>query len=294
MANQPLIDRRFLEKLERLTIHWQKSFAGLVGGHNLSRHSGPGQEFLDHRQFHPGDDLRAVNWRAYLRFEKLLMKMFHIEPRVPVRLLLDVSQSMSTGGARKFDYARRLAAVLCYVGLVRLDTIVLLPFNDGLGDAFNCWGGRHRFGPAVDYLTALAPRGTTGYLEVVRQFTSRYLQRGLLIVVSDFLDDEGCEKPLQYLADFGHELFLIQVWDEEDRTPPWEGELRLLDAETGAVQDLDFDEQARARYTESFDANGRNLQRVAMGSGGRYVGLATTISVEDAIFGPLSQARGVQ
>ena len=65
MAREPLIDQKFLEKLERLTIHWQKSFPGLVGGHNVSRFSGAGQEFLDHRHFHYGDDLRAVNWRAY-------------------------------------------------------------------------------------------------------------------------------------------------------------------------------------------------------------------------------------
>ena len=57
---EPIVDRRFLERLERLTLHWEKSFNGLVGGHNLSRFSGPGQEFLDHRNFHQGDDLRSV------------------------------------------------------------------------------------------------------------------------------------------------------------------------------------------------------------------------------------------
>src|SRR5450759_5065455 len=112
MASAPLLDREFLEKLERLTIHWQRSFAGLVGGHNMSRFAGAGQEFLDHRSFHHGDDLRAVNWRAYMRLEKLFLKMFQVEPRVPVRMLIDTSVSMSTGG--KFDYARRLAGALCY------------------------------------------------------------------------------------------------------------------------------------------------------------------------------------
>src|ERR1700724_1661400 len=136
MSSTPLLERQFLEKLERLTIHWQKSFNGLVGGHNRSRFAGGGQEFLDHRHFHHGDDLRAVNWRAYLRLEKLFLKMFQIEPRVPVRVLLDCSQSMTTGIVSKFDYARRLAAALCYVGLVRLDTICIQPFGHDLGDSF--------------------------------------------------------------------------------------------------------------------------------------------------------------
>src|ERR1017187_7246104 len=124
---EPLLDRQFLERLERLTIHWQRSFAGLVGGHNTSRFAGGGQEFLDHRQFHHGDDLRAVNWRAYLRLEKMFLKMFQLEPRIPVRVLVDISRSMLTGGSSpgalsKFDYARKLAAALCYVSLVRLDS----------------------------------------------------------------------------------------------------------------------------------------------------------------------------
>ncbi len=78
-----LLDRTFLERLERLTVHWLRSFPGLVGGHNASRFAGAGQEFLDHRHFHHGDDLRAVNWRAYMRLEKLFLKMFQVEPRDP-------------------------------------------------------------------------------------------------------------------------------------------------------------------------------------------------------------------
>src|ERR1700751_2821684 len=137
MSSAALLDRQFLEKLERLTIHWEKSFAGLVGGHNTSRFAGGGQEFLDHRNFHHGDDLRAVNWRAYLRLDKLFLKMFQIEPRVPVHMLLDTSASMVSGtisgvassNGFKFDLARRIAASLCYIGLVRLDTIQLQPFS---------------------------------------------------------------------------------------------------------------------------------------------------------------------
>src|SRR6202050_2336323 len=116
-ASEPLIETELIEKLERFKIHGQKSLPGLVGGHNVSRFAGAGQEFLDHRQFHHGDDLRAVNWRAYLRLEKMFLKMFQMEPRIPVRVLVDISRSMTTGAPSKFDYARKLAAALCYVAL---------------------------------------------------------------------------------------------------------------------------------------------------------------------------------
>ncbi|MDX2150200.1 MAG: DUF58 domain-containing protein [Bryobacteraceae bacterium] len=296
-TRQSLVEKGFLEKLERLTIHWQKSFPGLVGGRNASRFSGPGLEFLDHRHFHHGDDLRAVNWRAYMRLEKLFLKMFQVEPRVPVRLLLDTSASMSGGDSgaapAKFDYARRLAAALSYVALVRLDTIALQPFTDTLHDSFLCGGGRHRFAPAVDFLTQLQTSRRTDFGLVVREFVGKYMQRGLLIVISDFLEAGDCRKHLQYLADFGHELLLIQLWADEDRTPPWDGELDLEDAETGDHLDVSFDATARKDYTRAFDEYAEGIERLAMSNGGRYIGLPTSVPIEDAIFGPLVRTKAI-
>lgn len=290
----PLIDTDLLHKLERLAIYWQKSLPGGVGGHNISRIAGIGQEFLDHRSFHHGDDLRDVNWRAYLRLEKLFLKMFQLEPRIPVRVLLDVSRSMQTGEPSKFDYARKLAAALCYVALVRLDSICLQPFAEKLGDPFKLGGGRHRFQPVVNFLTDLKPGRGTSFMKAMREFISEYPQRGLAIVISDFLDDAECEKPIQYLADFGHEVILVQVWSEEDRQPPWEGELDLEDAETGKRVQLAFDEVARAEYTAGFDAYSARLKEVALRCGGRYVGLSTSIPVEEALFGPLVRSGALQ
>lgn len=291
---EPLIDQKFLERLERLTLHWQKSFPGLVGGHNASRYAGSGQEFLDHRGFHQGDDLRAVNWRAYMRLEKLILKLFQVEPRVPVRILLDTSASMTTGDPSKFDYARRLAASLTYVGLVRLETILLQPFDSTLHDPINCGGGRHRFRPVVDFLEALKPGGRSNFSAALRQFIAEYPQRGLVILISDFLDDQDAEKPLQYLADFGHELFVIHLWGADDRNPPHNGELELEDAETGESVKLNFDEEARAAYVQAFDNYARSIRELALRKGGRYIGLATNTPIEQAIFGSFLEAKGMQ
>jgi len=293
MAQEPLIDQGFLEKLERLALRWQKSFPGLVGGRNPSRFAGSGQEFLDHRHFHHGDDLRAVNWRAYLRFEKLFLKMFRVEPRTPVRLLLDSSRSMATGTSPKFRYAQKLAAALSYISLVRLDSIFLQPFSESLGEPFRGGGGRHRFAPAVEFLSGLAPAGRTDYFHVARQFIDECPQGGLLIILSDFLDEAGCEPPLQYLADFGHELLLVQLWADEDREPPWEGELELEDAETSGRLELSFDAGARGRYTAAFDEFSQGIRRVALRNGGRYAGLSTSMSIEEAVFGPLLEMGGI-
>jgi uncharacterized protein (DUF58 family) len=294
---EPLVDRHFLERLERLILQWQKSFNGLVGGHNISRFAGLGQEFLDHRSFHEGDDLRAVNWRAYMRFEKLFLKMFQIEPRVPVRLLLDTSASMTAGAGSgdltKFDYARKLAAALVYVGLVRLDSILLQPFSERLQDPFLSSGGRHRFQPAENYLRALKARGKTSYFETAREYLTAYPQRGLTIIISDFLDDDDCFHPLQYMADFGHELLLMQLWGEEDRQPSETGEVELIDAESGTQIKIALNEGARRAYSEAFEKHAEQIKRLALRNGGRYAGLSTHMPIEEAIFSSLTMLEGV-
>jgi uncharacterized protein (DUF58 family) len=283
----PLIDRQLLERLERLTIHWQKSFRGLVGGHNESHYSGPGIEFLDHRRFHQGDDLRAVNWRAYLRLEKLFLKMFQTEPRTPIRVLLDASASMAAGAGdgeiSKFDFARRLAAALTYVGLVRHDAILIQPFHEALDEACLASGGRHRFGPVTDFLLALEPRGRSAFIETTRQFLARYTGAGLAIVISDFFDDADVLRPLQYLSDFGHELMLIQLWSPSEREPVADGDVHLEDAETGSLLELSLDAPARRACTAAFDRYASALERLALRNGGRYCGFSTALSLDDAV-----------
>ncbi len=286
------IEKAFLERLERLTIHWQKSFPGVVGGHNASRFSGPGQEFLDHRNFTSGDDLRAVNWRAYMRLEKLFLKLFQIEPRVPIRLLFDASASMGLGG--KWDYARRLAAAIIYVGLVRLDAIQLIPFREGLEEGLQCGGGRHRFSPVSDALAGLEAKGKTDFSRVTREFLGAGRGKGLVIVISDFLGEEDWLKPLQYIADFGHELTLIQVWDDEERSPGAVGDLEVTEVESGRQMKVTFDAGARQQYTEAFDEYAAQLRRLALRNQGRYTGLPTSTSVEDAVFGALVATQGLR
>ena len=290
MKDKPLLERPFLEKLERLTLEWKNSFGGLVGGRKPSRLAGAGQEFLDHRNFHAGDDLRAVNWRAYMRFERFFLKTFHIEPRVPVRIVLDVSASMTAGSApgeeTKFEYARRLAAALVYIGLVQLESLTLQPFAAGLQQPFLASGGRHRFQPAENYLRQLQAGGRTNFDELVRSFLNAYPQRGFAMILSDFLSDGDCLRPLQHLADFGHEVLVVQLWTPEDREPQFGGEVEMLDGETGNTRKVFVDERARADYRNAFDQFAAELERMSLRGGGRYVGLSTTEPMENVLFGP--------
>jgi uncharacterized protein (DUF58 family) len=195
------------------------------------------------------------------------------------------------GDLSKFDYARKLAAALVYVGLVHLDSILIQPFSSRLQDPLLCSGGRHRFQPAENFLRALVSEGETNYFETARQFLTTYPQRGLTIIVSDFLDDGDCFHPLQYISDFGHVLLLVQIWGEEDRAPSGTGELELVDAETGAQLKIALDERSREEYMTAFDTYAAELRKLALRNGGRYAGFSTRVAIEDAIFGPMTLAQ---
>ena len=284
-----------LERLERLTIRWSQSFQGRIGGDIVSRYAGVGHEFLDHRHFQHGDDLRAVNWRAYMRLGRLFLKLFRSEPRIPVRILIDTSESMACGGERpsdaKFAYACRLAAALCYVGLVRLETVVLQPFDAKLAESFRAQGGRQRYPRAARFLSGLRTGGSTAFRRPVRDYLMKYRVPGLTFVLSDFLDPSGGELPLAHLVDEGHEVHLLHLAGPADRDPPWRGELQLHDAESGSMMRVSLDDASAREYRKAYDEHCRSLRRHAKRSRANYLHLSTSVPLEDVLFRELAATR---
>ena len=110
-------------------------------------------------------------------------------------------------------------------------------------------------------------------------------------MVSDFLDDADCLRPLQYLADFGHELLLVQLWGDRDRALDT-GDVSLIDQRWGSHLKISVDASAREQYTASFDAYADQIRHLALRNGGRYSGLATTTGIEEAMFGRLMNLEG--
>ena len=120
MATSPLLlDREFLKTLEQVTLLCRTNLSGAVGPEHRSRTRGPGMEFADYRRYSLGDDPRSLDWSAYLRFGKLFLKIYETEQHIPVRILMDCSESMEfgDGGESKFLYAQRLAATFAYLGV---------------------------------------------------------------------------------------------------------------------------------------------------------------------------------
>ena len=104
-------DDEFLKKLEYLHVVSKRALAGQNRADRLTPKRGRGLQFADHRPYAPGDDFRHIDWKAYKRLGRLLLRLFDEEQDLPIYLFIDASQSM--GETEKFDQARRIAAALC-------------------------------------------------------------------------------------------------------------------------------------------------------------------------------------
>jgi len=256
-------DNQFLKKLEYLHVVSKRALAGHNRADRLTPTRGRGIEFADHRPYTAGDDYRHIDWKAYKRLNRLLLRLFDEERDLPIYLMVDVSRSMAEPA--KFDMARRLAAALCYIGLVHLDKLTILPFDEALGREYPAGRGKGRIFRVFDHLERLEPHGRTSLREAIRQFASRPRQTGLVAVLSDFLDPEG-DAGLKLLRTLGHDVFAVHVTSRRDRDAGALGEVRAVDAETGEVRAIDVTPRLADAYAKAWEAHAGHLQSFC----GRY------------------------
>lgn len=254
----------FLKKLEYLNVVSRKAFAGQNRADRLAPKRGRGLEFADHRGYTPGDDFRQIDWKAYKRLGRLLLRLFDEEQDLPIYLMLDVSRSMSEPA--KFDQARRIAAALCYIGLAHLDRISILPFGRALGHESVPGRGKGRIFKVFEMLERLEAAGPTDLRESFKEFAARGRRQGLAVVISDFLDPGGFEAGLKILRTLGHDVFVAHVASQHDRDPGAYGDVRFVDMETGAQRDVEVTPRLAAAYQTAWAAHADDLESFC----GRY------------------------
>src|SRR5262247_1028366 len=160
-ANFTLFDDEFLKKLEYLNIISKRLFAGQLRAERRTRRRGTGLEFADYRAYVAGDDFRHLDWKAYLRLNRLILKLFEEEEDLPIYFFLDCSQSMNYGQPSKLDYAKRVAAALCYIGLANLDRINIVAYADKVRGELPPQRGKGRIFKVFRFLTAMSASGET-------------------------------------------------------------------------------------------------------------------------------------
>ena len=252
-ANVTLFDDEFLKKLEYLNIVSKRLFAGQLRAERRTRKRGTGLEFADYRAYVAGDDFRHLDWKAYLRLNRLILKLFEEEEDLPIYFFVDSSQSMSYGNPSKLDYARRVCAALCYIGLANLDRVNVISFANGIKSEMPPQRGKGRIFKIFRFLMEVTAGGETHARASFKTYCTETRRRGLAVVISDMFDGNGFESALDILRHVRHDIFVIHIASHEEIDPMLRGELQLVDSENNVSREITITPSLLAAYRAEFN-----------------------------------------
>ncbi|HEX4836734.1 MAG TPA: DUF58 domain-containing protein [bacterium] len=285
-----LLDPGFLQKLEMLSLVSRRRVRGDQRGERRSTLRGRGIEFADYRAYEPGDDYRYIDWNIASRLDRLFVKLFSEEEDLDVLLLLDASASMAAGTPSKLALAKSLAAAIGYIGLVNLDRIGVTAFTSGPGPRLGRLRGRARAFDLFRFLGGLHPSGQTDLARALRHVLAEARRRGLLVVMSDFLDPHTYEEALLLARHHRFQTFLIHILAEEELAPRLGGDLRLVDVETRRAVEVTADAEMLRAYADARDAFFRHIERFCFRHGIEYLRTVSSVAPETLVLHYLRQA----
>ena len=279
----------FLRQLDLLTLLTRGRAHGQLRGMHRSRRVGGGMVFADYRPYSEGDDIRHIDWGIYLRLDRLILRLFEEEADLPVYLFLDASLSMDHGKPNKLDYARKLAGALGYVALLNHDRVNVSAFAEGLRDMLPTRRGKNQAPQLFRFLQTIKPAGRTRLHAALRRYFSVPRTRGLVILVSDFLDPEGIEESLAVLRRFRHDVALLHVIAPDERDPQLPDEVVLVDAEEGTATEAQISDALLAAYRETFEQHAHDIEAYCRKYGWGYARALTDAPFEDLVLKGLRQ-----
>ncbi len=228
MTDGALLSPALLARLERLQMHTGRRLAGQFTGEHRSKRYGSSLDFADYREYHPGDDFRRIDYHLYARLGVLLLKLYEAEDDLTLRILFDTSASMGDGA--KMHQARRVAAALGFVALIRRDAVSVHTFP--ATRAAPRFTGRHASHAFFGHLQSLEAGGETEFAAAAAHLLGRKGPAGLTVVVSDLLTDEW-EQGVSRLPSRGDATVVVHVLARDEVAPTVLGDVEVVDRETG-------------------------------------------------------------
>jgi uncharacterized protein (DUF58 family) len=261
-ADFDLFDPAFARRLRALSLLSHRTgAAGAAHGQRRARAFGPGSEFADYREYSSGDDYRHVDWNAYARSERLLVRRHQREVDLDVHVLLDCSGSMAGGAPPKLRYGQQLAAAIAYLATARYDRVSFWSLRETVEASVTPPRGPQGMRAAFEFLRGLDARGNTDLQRAVRSFAARCRRRGLALLISDLFDPRGAVGAIEALRRARFDAHVLRLVDPRELEPALRGELELVDAESGRTRRLTITPALLSRYREARQREARLLAR---------------------------------
>lgn len=274
----PLLpDEAVLRRLVRLRPEWRVGQPEGVIGTRRGPRAGPSREFLGVRPYEIGDDLRDLDWASSARFGRAHVRQYRQEVDASLLLLLDASASMAFGDPSKLDYARALAAALGYLGLAHHDRVGLAVFADRITASVPIARGHGHWRALRDLAAGVRPGGAAAFGEIVAALPRLHALRGAAIILSDFHPPDAFAAGLERLARSRLSVVALQVLGQEELEPTLEGEVELVDCETGETRIGVVGATEREVYRSALASLAAQLAVVCRDAGARHVRVSTGV-----------------
>ena len=304
-----LLTPELLRRLEQFQLLAARRAKSSSKGERRSKARGQSVEFADHRSYVPGDDFRYLDWNLFGRLDKLFLKLYEEERELPVRIFLDASESMTFGEPRKFDFARQVAAAIGYVALCGFDRVSIVPFpNTERGTQSGQTGaltseelaargalrsvrGKKSSMQFFQNINALTAAGGADLNEALRRGALEARHTGLAIVLSDFLDPAGYEPGLTALVGRGFQVNAVQILAPEELAPSTFGDLRLVDSESGGLQEVTFGRYRMKAYQQTVQNFVQRLREYCTKRGINFFMAPSNMDLQDLLLKQLRKSE---
>lgn len=266
-----------------------------MSGMHRSPYFGQSVEFLQHRGYTFGDEIRHVDWKVWAKQDRLYVKQYEEETNLRAALLVDVSGSMQYGPRHlsKFEYAATVAASLAYLLLRQQDAVGCMAFDEAPRAAAPQRSKRNHLDSIIQTLDASRPKNKTDLYPILRHAAETYPRRGMMILISDLLcEREGLFRGLKLLRSRGHDLIVFHILDDDELDFPFNGPTRFEDLELAGS--LACNPRAlREGYLAALDRYLDEVRRGCIGNNTDYTLLRTSQPLDAALAAFLSNRLGM-
>ncbi len=298
-----LLDPDALSRIHRLELVARGMVEGFITGRHRSPYKGFSVEFAEHRQYVPGDDVADLDWRVYGKSDRYYVKQYVEETNLRATLLVDASGSMDYTGQKasigadgrlgKFAYARMLAASMAHLLIHQQDAVGLVTHDSTVRRYIPARSRPGHLRVLLNELAETAPGRETALADVYHDVAERIHRRGLVVIISDLLDDaEALLNAFQHFRFRKHEVVILHVLAEEELTFPFDqmSDFRDLESVAAGVQ---LDPQTiRAEYLDRLRAHIETIRTGCGRMGIDYAQLPTSTPFDEALADYLARRRG--
>jgi uncharacterized protein (DUF58 family) len=227
--------RRFLHpetiaRISRLDMRARHVVEGFISGMHKSPFFGHSVEFIQHREYTPGDDIRHLDWKVWSKTDRFYIKQFEAETNLRCTMVVDVSESMhyGRGHLNKYSYGCTAAACLGYLILKQQDSVGLLTFDSDLRQQVPSRSALTHIDAICKAMDVSRPREKTDIEKILRRVTESIHGRGLIVIFSDLLADrEPLMRGLEMLVHRKHDILLFHILDDDEVNFPFAGTTRF-------------------------------------------------------------------